>query len=62
MNGPPLNAKKAAAGDETDNCPLCWVRWLIWLFRALQPVMLVIQMLVALFLGIGYLGSILVPA
>ena len=26
MNGPPLNAKMAAAGDETDNGPLCLVQ------------------------------------
>jgi len=50
------NAKRAVPAVKTDNCPLCLVRWLIWLFPALQPVMLERQVLMALFLGIGNLG------
>jgi hypothetical protein len=50
------NAKRAVPAVKTDNCPLCLVIWLIWLFPALQPIMLVIQVLMALFLGIGNLG------
>jgi hypothetical protein len=48
--------KRQPPAGKASNCPLAWFRLLKWLFPALQPVMLVIPVLMALFLGIGDLG------
>jgi hypothetical protein len=47
---PPFKTKRAALAGKTGNCPLYWIKMLIKLLPALQTIMLVIQVFVALLL------------